>query len=449
MNPFKYHYMILISRHSREDGNPLQSPLKVGRPSGRQTPPPSQHVALYPKGMIKVDLQNFFVFLITLLLSVNTTAADLSGNITAEYRHFPHQPLSRTQHGDNLSISIQPEYYTSWDNAKQSLLLIPYLRLDQGDGNRTHFDIREMDWITVADTWELRAGIRKVFWGVTESQHLVDIINQTDLVENIDTEDKLGQPMLNLAIIKDWGTVDLFLMPYFRERTFASGKGRLRPGITIDDDNTTYESSAEEYNLDLALRWSHTLGDWDLGLSHFHGNSRDPIFRPFVTSTGEVSLRPHYDIIDQTGLDIQATKDSWLWKLELIRRAGQEGDFVAMTGGFEYSFYGVFDSATDIGIVAEYLFDDRNNDSASGFDDDIMTGLRIALNDIQSTDALIGMVIDRNTGSRFYSIEASRRIGDSVKLSLEGRWFSGIEPTEVQYSFRNEDYLQLELGWYF
>jgi len=54
------------------------------------------------------------------------------------------------------------------------------------------------------------------FWGVTEFQHLVDIINQTDLVENIDTEDKLGQPMINLALINDWGTVDLFIMPYFR-----------------------------------------------------------------------------------------------------------------------------------------------------------------------------------------------------------------------------------------
>ena len=36
-----------------------------------------------------------------------------------------------------------------------------------------------------------------------------------DLVENIDTEDKLGQPMLNLAFIQDSGTVDFFVMPYF------------------------------------------------------------------------------------------------------------------------------------------------------------------------------------------------------------------------------------------
>ena len=47
----------------------------------------------------------------------------------------------------------------------------------------------------------MRLGLRKVYWGVTESQHLVDVINQTEGVENLDGEDKLGQPMLNLALI--------------------------------------------------------------------------------------------------------------------------------------------------------------------------------------------------------------------------------------------------------
>ena len=52
---------------------------------------------------------------------------------------------------------------------------------------------------------KFRVGVGKVFWGVTESQHLVDIINQTDLVENIDTEDKLGQPMLETTWLQNWG----------------------------------------------------------------------------------------------------------------------------------------------------------------------------------------------------------------------------------------------------
>ena len=94
-----------------------------------------------------------------------------------------------------------------------------------------------MNWLKVFDESELRVGLRKVFWGVTESQHLVDIINQTDLVESLDGEEKLGQPMINYALINDWGTLDLYLLPYFRERTFSGINGRLRSSLYVDTTN--------------------------------------------------------------------------------------------------------------------------------------------------------------------------------------------------------------------
>ena len=79
----------------------------------------------------------------------------------------------------------------------------------------------------------MRVGIRKEFWGVTEFQHLVDVINQTDGVEDFDGEDKLGQQMVNLSLVNDWGIVDLFLLPGFRERTYAGEEGRLRGPLVV------------------------------------------------------------------------------------------------------------------------------------------------------------------------------------------------------------------------
>ena len=72
-----------------------------------------------------------------------------------------------------------------------NLTFTPFFRLDSSDGERTHLDIRELLWQSYGDTWEVRAGLGKVFWGVTESQYLVDVINQTDLVESPDGEDRL------------------------------------------------------------------------------------------------------------------------------------------------------------------------------------------------------------------------------------------------------------------
>jgi len=42
--------------------------------------------------------------------------------------------------------------------------------------------------------------------------------------------------------------------------------------------------------------------------------------------SGELAVRPRYDIIDQTSLDFQWTHNAWLWKLEAIGRNGQ-GDY--------------------------------------------------------------------------------------------------------------------------
>lgn len=181
-------------------------------------------------------------------------AVELSGSISGEYRHFLHDsPLAKPDNRQ-ASLSFAPELFYEWDDGDQNLVFVPFLRIDSEDSERTHADIRELRWLYVADNWEFRAGVNKIFWGVTESQHLVDVINQTDLVENTDTEDKLGQPMLNLNIYKDWGTVEFYILPYFRERTFAGKDGRFRAPLVVDTDNTQYESGAKQQHIDVAVR---------------------------------------------------------------------------------------------------------------------------------------------------------------------------------------------------
>ena len=133
---------------------------------------------------------------------------DLSGSVGAESRLFLQSGRFPTQADTTGSLAFKPEVYATWGEGSQSLLFVPFFRFDQNDDRRTHGDIRELGYIYAGDSFELRAGIRKVFWGVAESNHLIDVINQVDFVENIDLEDRLGQPMVNLALIRDWGTLD-------------------------------------------------------------------------------------------------------------------------------------------------------------------------------------------------------------------------------------------------
>ncbi len=385
--------------------------------------------------------------IITLVSFSHTTLSyELSGYTAAEYRFFQHESPYVEPGRHDASIVLAPEFYYQWDDGQQSLIISPFLRVDSEDDERTHADLRELQWLITDEDWELRLGIAKVFWGVAESQHLVDVINQTDFVENNDTEDKLGQPMINLSLFKEWGTLDFFVLPHFRERTFAGEQGRFRGPLVIDTDAASYESSAGRQHIDAAVRWSHSIDDWDLGVSHFYGTNREPLLRPNARWD---KLIPFYEIMHQTGIDIQYTDESWLWKLEMIRRETSTDTVLALTGGFEYTFFGVFETDIDVGLIAEYLFDDRDNAALAAFEDDILMGTRITWNDVQSTELLVGAIHDLSSENMSWNIEGSRRIGDRWKISLEGRFFGSKQPQGVLFAIRDDDYVQLELARYF
>lgn len=294
--------------------------------------------------------------------------------------------------------------YWSRNDGSDNLTFKPFYRTDAQDSERTHGDIRELSYIHASDDWEIRAGIRKVFWGVTEFQHLVDVINQTDGVENVDGEDKLGQQMLNLSLVKDWGIIDLYLLPGFRERTFSGKESRLRGPLEIDENNVSYESAAQDKHLDLAVRWSHTLGNFDIGSYWFHGTNRDPLLTP--TQEGEsLVLRQYYNQMDQFGLDVQATIGDWLCKFESIYRDTSTEDFWATQAGFEYTYIGVFDTTADVGLLVEYSRGSRgegdSNSPGASFQNDLFLGSRIAFNDIQSSEVLMGFGTEIITLSLF------------------------------------------------
>ena len=295
---------------------------------------------------------------------------------------------------------------------------------------------------------------------MTESQHLVDIVNQTDFVEAPDGEDKLGQPMVKLSLVRDWGLVDAFILPGFRERTFPGEDGRFRPQLVVKD--AEYQDDDKDKHIDYALRWSHTIDDYDIGLSYFNGTSRDPLLKPSgFNGPQPTEFSAFYAQINQFGLDFQATLDSWLWKLETIYRTFDESvkdsfrsqkleDYSAATGGFEYTFYGIAETDWDLGALMEYQYDSRDQANISLTQNDLFVGGRLAMNDADSTEILFGMTQDLDHSStRSMLLEAETRLGESVKLNVEGLLFSSDDEDNLSYQFRRDDYIQVSLYYYY
>ena len=138
-----------------------------------------------------------------------------------------------------------------------------------------------------------------------------------------------------------------------------------------------------------------------------------------------------------------------MWKFEGIYRSGQGPSYGSATGGFEYTFFDLSGKGADLGVLLEYLWDSRGADAPVPFENDVFAGVRLALNDVQSTELLPGVIFALSENAWLYTLEASRRIGDSWKLSVEGQAFNNIFPQGSFFSLREDDFIQVELAHFF
>lgn len=374
---------------------------------------------------------------------------DWSGYVSVEPRMFWNAPAfpQQTNHSFSFSAVLAPELRYAWNDGDDRFTVIPFLRGDADDGGRSHADFREFNWLHLAGPWAFRIGLGKVFWGVTEARHLVDIVNQTDLVEDVDQEDKLGQAMIQIERYTPSGTFSLFLLPGFRERTFPADDGRLRGPLPIDAGRAGYESGAGDDRSDVAVRWANAFGAWDIGISGFHGTSREPRFEPSPIDSNR--LLPYYDVITQLGVDLQFTRKAWLWKLEATRRSGHGSRFDALVAGFEYTLFGIGRGGADLGLLAEWLYDGRDaNAPPVAYDDDIFFGLRFAANDVDDTMFLFGLITDRRVGGTAGFVEAERRVGDRWRFEAELRWFEDTKDDALA-GIRKDSVLTVRLARFF
>ena len=393
--------------------------------------------------------------------------AELRGEASVEAILFPEDPLFAGQEDQSLSFAIKPRGVLEWNEVQPlggadiTATITPFLRVDTQDEERTHFDFREAKLdLRFGDT-DVTIGADTVFWGKTEVDQIVDIVNQVDGVEGTDGEDKLGQPMLAVRRLIDIGSfagqASAFYFPYFRERTFLGQESRLRPGIAVE--GVRYETGAEEWTPSFAGRLAGFLGDVDAGVHVFHGLSRDPSFEVSdgvvvldalgIPTLVPTELRPVYGRITQVGLDAQYTNDATLWKLEAIGRFDQRNaafekeDYVSAIAGIEHTLYGIAGTNADLGLIAEYAYDSRGNLALTPFDNDAVFGARLALNDAQDTSALMTATVDADTAETILRLEAERRLGDSFKLEIAGQAFINTDEASIVNDLRDDHFLRI------
>ncbi len=388
---------------------------------------------------------------------------EVTGRLSPETRLYPETAAYPGQRSHASGLAAEMTLYME-DEDGRSITVTPFYRYDAGDPDRTHGDLREAFLLLYGDLgedeWELRLGFDRVFWGVVESRPLVDIVNQTDLVENPNEKTKMGQPMAHVTWAGDWGALELFALTWHRERTFPGRHGRLRAGLVVDHDLTSYESADEEWHLDLAARFSSSFGPVDIGLSVFDGTSREPTLLPTLVGH-ELVLAPHYEQITQFSLDTQITTGSWLLKLEAIHRAGaqnrrldqqlryEEEDYAAFIAGGEYTINGVLDTDADLSLIGELARDGRGRWATNAFENDILLAARLGLNDEQSTEFTVSVLESLDNSTRVLSAELKRRLSENWSMHVESTAYFDVDETDVIYEVRRDSFIGVNLDYNF
>lgn len=422
-----------------------------------------------------------------------------SGFVEQEFRAYPSQGLHDKQKRFLSAYAFQPTMDWRDEQAQHRVKLEVLARLATHSGNRTHLDIREGFYLYSGEQWQFKAGISKVFWGVTESIHLVDIINQADIVENPTGKEKLGQPMLSFGVEQGFGNLDFYILPYFRPLTFAKGPERFRievadiAGFNYSATRDFYQSSAEQYHTDFAVRWAHFIGSLDIAISAFSGTNREaiPVLYRVADTFDSASFGSWYEQTHRLGLELQYLYDSWAFKFEGVSQWQQTDDYSALATGFEYTFSDIGTHGFDLGLLMEYLWHNRDDfsikkqslgllsknanfatieptvsmlldtvkipgDYLTPFDNDLFLGMRFALNNIAGTQFLAGVIVDLDDQTTVASFEGSTRIIDSVKVALNISYMDPRnKPKNITsfgssfYRFRKDNQIELKLSWHF
>ena len=379
--------------------------------------------------------------LVMSILPAQLVVGEMIGELSFDNRYFFNVGLQE-QEKNHSSFSFSPEIFK--DDSNRIFHFKAKLRRDSEDSGRNLNDIQELYLINIFEDKEIKFGVSKEFWGVTETSHRVDIVNQTDFTEGFDGEEKLGQPMIKISLERSWGLLDIYALLGFRERNFSGIKGRLRSPLSINEKNSLYSSSSKNKRVDFAFRWSNYYDNLDIAISHFSGTSREPRFLPSPNKIN--ALVPFYEVIDQTGLEIQYLLDSLVIKGEVISRSGHGARFTAATYGFEYTQVGFLQTRMDLGWVVEFNHDDRLESSP------FVLGTRFSFNDIYDSQILSGFIINDRSKELGFLLEASRRIGECCLLSLEGVYFDDTDEDngkqKLFQAFMEDDFLRAEFIYY-
>ena len=215
--------------------------------------------------------------------------------------------------------------------------------------------------------------------------------------------------MINFTLEHDWGAIDFFVLPYFRERTHPDERARLRGAFPLLK-NAVYDSGAGRWHTDVAVRWSYFTGSpgsrrvglpWNqpgaaLGTGDDRGRTR-----------GAAGVPDHRSSLDRCAVDRRGDL------MEALTRGGHGDRFLAAVAGVEYTVFGIGPDPPISDCWLNSCSTDATKPAPFTRSTTRCSSGRAGRSTTRPTRRILGgPVIDYDTGEVFAFLEAERRFSD-------------------------------------
>ncbi len=388
--------------------------------------------------MITYCARSFAIFI---LLVQPAFASKVNGTLSSRLDFYPDHSKGTASEGRSAEVKI--DAFHDFDESRIVGELI--FRWDEKDSGRRITEARQAYFRSPFAGFDVFFGNRQEFWGKAESKNVVDVINQSDAAANEGKSGKLGAPSISAERYLDIGDLQLWYISNFREKTFNDSDAHPSNGVLVS--SAQYARKDGKDADDFAVRLSSFAGDWDLAGSIFYGTARDPILS--LNSNGS-ALNPYYALQKSIGFEAQYTGNVTLIKWESLHGTQSSligtHDFTAAVTGFEYTYYGPFETTWDIGLIGEIQHDDRPQAAANQFG---VAGIRLIFNDIADSNFLFLASVDRKKDQSFVSLEASRRVNDVTSVKLTSQFYNARTATSAFGQLSDDDAITLTLNMFF
>lgn len=349
-----------------------------------------------------------------------------------------------------------------------------YGRLDQQDPARTILVLEEA-WVQWKfKPFKLKVGFDLLNWTATEAFHPADIFNSRNLDSDLQNYEKVGEPMVSLAVKTAAGKFTLYHMPTFVQPILPSPASRLSfaPGQELGVSRLDVSGKLTDrwFAPQFGLRWRYAFDNADISLHGIHHQDRS---QPSVIIVDNAPSAL-FQTVTQVGGTYQHVVDAFILKLEAAWRIfhkptdedqgiifldGSNGkpDHGRVAFGLEYGLAHEAGSESTLILEAQTLVG-TSRETASMLDTfqaDVLLGYRFAFNDASSTSFVISGIADVEHLDEFIgSFSCERRFGDtwiakaSVRVLHTGDPVSPLEAKPLQ-RLRESDYVGLQLTRHF